>query len=1123
MASRTSCWFFSHCFLYLLGILCFQPLVLASELALGSSEQGVDFARDIRPILSDRCFTCHGPDGEQRATDLRLDDRDSALALAISLDQPAESELLKRIGSTDPDLVMPPPSTKLSVTAAELKLLERWIAEGAPYAEHWAFSPPQKVAPVALALPADPSPANTLPSDLDHWTSPAAHAIDRLVLKELLKRRLTPAVQADPVALLRRVTLDLTGLPPTLVELDAFRAEIDVLVAQGAPDAVETVYERSVDRLLASQKFGERMAVDWLDIARYADTFGYQSDRYRATWPWRDWVVGAFNDNLPLDQFITWQLAGDLLPEATPAQILATAFNRHHRQTNEGGSVEEEFRAEYVADRVNTFGAAFLGLTLECCRCHDHKYDPITQENYYQLSAFFNNIDESGLYSHFTDATPTPTLTLATDAQQPRWLELEQRIEQLQSELLELERTPEMPQLLAAWRSRFSDVRQRTPSADDSEKLVLRVMLKNSLNQALLGDYPLDELVDGKLPNRAHRDAPTADASQPPVAGEGKVSEAPELVLGKVGQALRFSGENNATFPAGGNFTRDRAFSFSMWLQTPTHFPRAVVFHRSRAWTDSASHGFELLLEDGKPSVALIHFWPGNALRLLARNPLPLNQWTHVAVTYDGSSQARGLKLFIDGSPIETDVVRDSLTREIHQGEAQELTLAQRFRDVGFKGGAIDELKVFNKNLTALEVKLLMLQDALPANVQEFLHNVSDELLGEFALDQLEPLKTKRQELAQQLTQIRQERSQLLDAIPQIMVMREMADQRPTFLLERGAYDSPGKPVTRGVPVAIGAQLPQADGPTRLDLARWLTDPQHPLTARVAVNRFWQMLFGRGIVATSEDFGLQGALPSHPELLDWLARDLIDSGWDVKRMLKQIVMSATYRQHSDPTSQLLALDPENIYLARGPSLRLSAEMIRDTALAASGLLVDRIGGPPVKPYQPPGLWEEKSGESYQRDVGEGSRRRSLYTFWKRTSPPPAMMTFDASNREVCVVNRQATMTPLQILVLLNDPQLVEAAVALGERASQADSSTPARLRFIFRSLCSREPTPREIEVLEQLYAEQHAYFSKAHAEVGALLKVGDHVPAAELDQVELVALSVVAQGLMSYDEFIMKR
>ncbi len=1099
MASQT------HRFLLLF---CSQLLFCHSLLGIEPTEpkpdEKVDFARDIRPILSDRCFICHGPDAEQRSSELRLDQRDSAIELAISIDNPSESELLKRIYSTDPDLVMPPPATKLSVTPAERELLARWISDGAPYAEHWAFAPPQKAEPPAVEL--------SVGESIDAaWSN---NSIDRFVLQALVAQRLEPSAQADPTTLIRRVTLDLTGLPPTPSDIDAFQAEIDSLIAAGSTNAVGIAYEKLVDRLLASEKFGERMAVDWLDVARYADTFGYQTDRYRATWPWRDWVVRAFNKNLPYDQFITWQLAGDLLDEPTDEQILATAFNRHHRQTNEGGSVEEEFRAEYVADRVNTFGAAFLGLTLECCRCHDHKYDPITQENYYQLSAFFNNIDESGLYSHFTDATPTPTLTLTNAEQQTQLNELESRIEQLQSDLHAMETAPEVTELVSQWRRRLRDVRQSDQTLPAGDPLTLHDLLENSLKHAMLGDYALDELVDGKLLNRVEPNVPRG--------GEGKLSESPEFVPGKVGQALRFSGENNATFPAAGNFTRDQAFSFSLWLKAPTHFPRAVIFHRSRAWTDAGSHGYELLIEDGRPSVALIHFWPGNALRIVSKDALTVNRWTHIAVTYNGSSLASGLKLFIDGDEVEVDVVRDSLTGEIHQGEANELTLAQRFRDVGFKDGEIDELKTFQKQLTALEVKVLMMRDALPANLVEYLHNVSEERLQEFGLRQIEAIHLRREPLVKQLEAARLERSQLLDAIPQIMVMREMPEIRPTFVLERGAYDAPRKPVTRAVPAAITPRL-QDDRPTRLDLANWLTDPQHPLTARVAVNRFWQSLFGRGIVSTSEDFGLQGEMPTHPELLDWLARDFIDTGWDVKRLLKQMVMSAAYRQQSNPTSKLLAVDPENLYLARGPATRLSAEMIRDAALASSGLLVEKMGGPPVKPYQPPGLWEEKSGEAYQRDVGEGSRRRSLYTFWKRTSPPPSMMTFDASNREVCVVNRQATMTPLQVLVLLNDPQMVEAAVALAERASREENSITEQLTFIFRSLCSREPTPQELSVLQQLYAEQHELFNGQTDAIQQLLKIGDHIVAEELDRSQLAALTVVAEGLMSYDEFIMKR
>ena len=1116
-------------------LLLLLPLFLPSYTALaddrapvGGVANEIDFARDIRPLLSDRCFLCHGPDAGQRASDLRLDMQSSAHQLAIEPGDAAGSELMRRITSDDADELMPPPDSNLKLKAGEQELLRRWIDQGGEYEQHWAF--------VAQVRPAAPEVKQTAWPRSD---------LDRFVLKRLEQEQLSASPPADAVTLIRRLSLDLTGLPPTLAELDAFVADY--------AEQPEAAYERLVDRLLSSERYGERMAVDWLDVARYADTYGYQADRYRAMWPWRDWVVQAFNQNLGYDDFITWQLAGDLLPDATREQILATAFNRNHRQTNEGGSVEEEFRSEYVADRVNTLGAAFLGLTLECCRCHDHKYDPITQREYYQFSSFFNSIDESGLYSHFTEATPTPTLLLADDRQAAELASVLAEIDTAQADLAQWQ--PSAAEF-AQWSSRLPDIRQTiaiphtSPTTGEAEpssadaKLptenqpiatneTLQTQLERALAESLVGDFSLDKLEEGKLFNRVDQ------------TWAGTTSDGPDAVAGRVGQGLRLSGDNTVSLKTGSDFTRDQPFTISLWLKAAERFDRAVIFHRSQAWTDSGSRGYELLIEDGKLSAGLIHFWPGNALRVVSTEELPLDRWVQVAVRYDGSSQAEGLSLFIDGQRVATDVVRDCLTKHIigHDAAAAiDLSFGQRFRDRGFKNGEIDELKVFTRDLSDLELKASYLRDAAPENLVEVLHNASQDALQDF-FSRRHPQRIG-QEAA--LRQLRERRSQLSSAITEIMVMREQPTERPTFVLLRGAYDAPREQVERALPASIlptklGAQA------SRVDLARWLVDPQHPLTARVAVNRFWQALFGQGLVSTAEDFGLQGAAPSHPELLDWLSVEFVESGWDVKRLLKTIVMSATYRQTSNTTPALLERDPENRLLARGPSGRLPAEMIRDCALAASGLLVETVGGAPVKPYQPEGLWEEKSGQKYERDTQAGSHRRSLYTYWKRTSPPPSMMTLDASNREVCVVHRQVTMTPLQTLVLLNDPQYVEAARGLAQRAMQTSMNESSASRrgasshieaqramearpdesaiaaFIFRSLTARVPSDAELSVLLNMFQVQKELMATDPAGREQWLSIGDHQPAQDIDPLGLAAWSAVASGLMSFDETVMKR
>ncbi|MDR3623428.1 MAG: DUF1553 domain-containing protein [Paludisphaera borealis] len=1028
----------------------------------------VDFNYEIRPILSDKCFHCHGPDPKNQKAGLRLDvlagatsETKSGIRAVVpgNLD---DSELIARITSDDEDERMPPKSLGRSLSPSEVELLKRWIEEGAEWKDHWAFITPARTAPPEVAA-----------------AGRIVNPIDRFVIARLEAEGLGLAPEATRERLIRRLSFDLTGLPPSLDAIDAF-------VADARPDA----YERLVDRLLASPRFGERMAVDWLDVARYADTFGYQADVYRAMWPWRDWVVNAFNTNLPYDKFISWQLAGDLAPRPSREQVLATAFNRHHRQTNEGGSIEEEWRTEYVADRTITFGSAFLGLTLECARCHTHKYDPITQNEFYSLFSFFNSIDESGLYSHFTDAVPTPTLRLTEADRERAVADVEKRLQSAEADL-------------------HGQAEARRPAFEAWLKSVDRKTPAPAL-AGRIGDFPLDAVDGGKTVNRA-------DAAKP-----ATVAEAPAPVEGRVGRALRFDGENSVTLPLG-NFDRYQPFSLGLWIKTPDVKDRAVVLRRSMAWTDAGSRGYQILIEDGKLTAALVHFWPGNAIGIAARDPLPINKWVHVGLTYDGSSRADGLILYVDGKPAPREVVRDKLTKNITGGGGDDLVIGQRFRDRGFKNGEVDDVQVFNRALTAVEAAQLF----DPTTIGKLL-SVDPKTLADADRDSLfayylANFDADHKGRLTALEGLRKERSGLVDSMAEIMVMKELPTPRPTFVLRRGAYDAPGEQVSPRTPASLLA-FP-ADAPrNRLGLARWLTDPRHPLTARVTVNRWWQSVFGRGLVATPEDFGSQGMLPSHPALLDWLARELVDSGWDVKRVLRLMVTSATYRQSSDASPELYARDPDNVLLAHGPRYRLPAEMVRDAALAASGQLVDVIGGPSVKPFQPAGLWEEKSNIPYVRDVGAGSHRRSMYTYWKRTSPPPAMLTFDAANREVCAVKRLPTATPLQALVLLNDTQYVEAARVLAERAArEGGSNLSDRLVFLVRVLTGRRPDDRELATLAALYRDQYDEFRSGRADADKLLAVGDAPRAPGVDPAEAAALTIVAQALLNYDETVMNR
>jgi hypothetical protein len=1041
-------------------------LVGAAAAAGAEPSRKVDFNFQVRAILSDKCFKCHGPDPRNRKAGLRLDTREGAFGTTPSGVTPIvpgdleASELYQRITAADEAERMPPKSLGRTLSSQEIELLKVWIEQGAEWKAHWSFLSP--------LTPASPSVQSR------SW---ARNPLDRFVLARLEAEHRTRSPEAGKERLIRRVTFDLTGLPATIAEIDQF-------LADGSPGA----YERLVDRLLASPRFGERMAVDWLDLARYADTYGYQADVYRAMWPWRDWVIAAFNGNLPYDQFITWQLAGDLLSSPTRAQVLATAFNRHHRQTNEGGSIEEEFRVEYVADRTNTFGTTFLGLTLECARCHSHKYDPITQKEYYQLFSFFANIDESGLYSHFTNAVPTPTLLLTSNEQERRIAAVEARICAAEAAL----------DRLASDHQPVFDQWLRSPKRP-----------REAVVRGLIGDFPLEAIDGGKVANRA-------DPRKP-----GQAAENPELVAGRIGRALRLSGENSVTLPLG-NFDRFEPFSLALWIKTPDVKDRAVIIHRSMSWTDAGSRGYQLLIENGKLSAGLIHFWPGNAIGIQAHKPLPINQWVHVAITYDGSSRAAGLALYVDGRRAPCDVIRDHLTKNITGGGNDNLTVGQRFRDRGFKHGLVDEIRVFDRVLTPLEVAQLCddqsLNRALASDPGALSQSQRRDLLAYY----LANIDSDFRAGLATLKDVRKERSTLVDPVPEIAVMNELPEPRPSFVLRRGAYDAP----TERVEPATPAALPHFDASwprNRLGLARWLTRADHPLTARVAVNRWWQALFGRGIVPTPEDFGSQGQLPSHPDLLDWLARAFIDSGWDVKHLVRLIVTSATYRQSSDAPAELLARDPDNVLLARGPRFRLPGEMIRDGALATAGLLVGTIGGPPVKPYQPSGLWEAKFGATYERDVGPGSHRRSLYTYWKRTVPPPAMLTFDATTREVCAAKRQTTATPLQALVLLNDPQFVEAARGIAQIAwTQGGSELTARLTYVFRALTGRRPTSRELATVQALYCDQYDEFQSGRSDPNKLLAVGDAPRDLALSSAECAAMTVVAQALLNYDETVTK-
>jgi hypothetical protein len=1021
----------------------------------------VDFNRDVRPLLSDRCFACHGPDSNKREAGLRLDSFEGATAKlksgnrAIVPGKPRESEIFTRIHETDPDEIMPPIKLNRPLTEAERATLVKWIEEGAGYTQHWAFIPPQKH-----------------PAPLVKNTAWPKDDIDRFVLEKLEPQQLTPNPEADRGTLLRRISFVLNGLPPSPEQIAAFAADT-------SPDA----YEKQIDALLASPRYGERMALDWLDIARFADTYGYQSDKECFVWPWRDWVINAFNKNLPYDQFLTWQIAGDLLPDATQEQRRATTFNRLHRQTEEGGSIEQEFRQEYVSDRVHTVGTAFLGLTLECSKCHDHKYDPLPQADYYSMCAMFGQIDECGLtpYSIGTTA-PEPSMRMVEPSQQP---ELEKRRAALEAALAAAKST------LTARDEAFAQWLTATPSLAPP---------------APSDHFTLDAFADGKLPN--------AIPNAKPGTTSGGVLVA---VPGSVNGAMQFDGDTVLQLDGVGGINRHQPLSISVRLFTPEKKMRALILHTGPSlfsqMADAA--GFEILMENGKLRWSCIHLWPGCAASIETQDDFPVGKWVNVTVTYDGTSSAAGMKIYHDGKPVAARELHDHLDKNI---TTEVMRVGARPRDDrGFAEGRMDELKVFRLALSPLEVADLH-EPVLDVTFNKAKAGDADAKASvrDHYLSRVDPETAKAREAVVAAKKALQDDFE--HRMPLIMVMKESPHPKPFHVLIRGDYASPdlNRPVEPSPPVAIMPFDPKAPK-NRLGLSRWMTDPANPLVSRVAVNRLWMMCFGNGIVATQENFGMQGDPPSHLELLDTLAQDFSHNGWDVKRMLKRILMSATFRQASANTREKREKDPKNQLLSRGPAYRLSGEAIRDQALLAAGLLVEKQGGPSVKPWQPAGVWSEAgaSGGDYHPDGGEGLHRRSLYTYRKRTAPPPSMLTLDAGSREICQPRRLTTNTPLQPLVFLNDQGFFECARFLAKRAIKEQPEGPeTQMQRAFLLLTSRPPAPAEMTALRELHARQIETFTADKPAAKAVS--GEENPA-------LAAMVIVCSTILTSDAALTNR
>ncbi len=1026
-------------------LLLLAAALLPAAVRAAEPTPSVEFNRDIRPLLSDNCFFCHGPDQGKRKANLRLDDEESARRVLAAGD-PAGSELYRRITAEDEAKRMPPAKSGRRLTPQQTDLVRRWIEQGAKWQKHWAFLPPRR--------PPTPAVKDT------RWPR---NGIDNFVLARLEQEGLKPSPEADRLTLLRRVTLDLTGLPPTPEEADAF-------LADQSPDA----YERVVDRLLASPRYGERMAIRWLEAARYADTNGYQSDGERFMWRWRDWVIDAFNSNMPFDRFTVEQLAGDLLPNATLEQKIATGFNRNHRGNGEGGVIAEEYAVEYVADRVETTATVWLGLTVGCARCHDHKFDPVKQKEFYQLFAFFNNVPENGKAIKYGNSPPYAKAP--TPRQQEELHQLEDR--------------------LKAAEQRFAGLATELDAAQRRWEGSLDGNADWATDDGLVAHLELDD--GGKF-----------------VDGDAAFAE------GRRGRAAVFDGRRYLDGGDVADFGFYDKFSLAAWVKSRPQDGGTVL---SRTADEPKGEGYAVALRDGKVQVNLVKRWLDDALRVETEERLD-EGWHHVLVTYDGSRVAAGVKVYVDGRPAKLTVLLDELNQSFETKEPFRVGAgggpAARFR------GLIDEVRVYDRILTPDEAEALATPDSLTAIAAvpaERRSSGQAKKLRACFLERHAPDAVRQ--AWRDVISLRRERDRLLESFPTTMVMEEMPTPRDTFVLQRGAYDRRGEKVGPGTP-AVLSPWPDALKKDRLGLARWLVVPDNPLTARVAVNRMWQTFFGVGLVKTVDDFGSQGEPPSHPELLDWLATEFMASGgrespgWDVKRLQRLIVTSATYRQSSRLTKELLQRDPDNRLLARGPRLRLPAEMVRDQALAASGLLVERLGGPSVRPYQPAGLIRELTGgDDYKQDHGPDLYRRGLYTFWKRTVAPPMMTTFDAALRETCVVRQTRTNTPLQALTLLNDVTFVEAARVLAQRVMREAATPEERLTRAFRLLTGRPPRPAELKVLADGLRRHREDFAKDLDAARKLVGVGESPPDPALDVTELAAYTAVASLILNLDETI---
>ncbi|MEA5257792.1 DUF1553 domain-containing protein [Arcicella aquatica] len=1055
---------------------CSPTLPEEVEVAMREVPAELDYNIHVKPILSDKCFACHGPDKAKQKAGLRLDLAEFAYAdlpenpnkVAINPGNLAKSEFFHRIISDDPNYVMPTPSSHLSLTAKEKAVLIKWIKEGAEYKPHWAF-----VKPVMTDVP-----------EVENEEL-VKNPIDNFIQEKLAEEQLSPSKEASKEILLRRLSLDLTGLPPSVQEMDAF-------LKDNSPNA----YEKQVNRLLNSPHYGEKMAVDWLDLARFADSHGYTVDRLRDMSPYRDFVISAFNKNLPYDKFVHWQLAGDLMPKPTKEMMIATAFNRNHQQNMEGGIVEEEFQTEYVIDRTNTFGDAFLGLSVGCAKCHDHKYDPISQKNYYQLFSFFNNVKEAGQIS-WDDALPTPTMMLPTKRQ-------EQILHFINTKIAQQEKT----------------IDKQIREADGSfQKWLTNKSYKTLAKESIpkIGLQALYTFEDGTLKN-------TVNPKQVAVMRResGQTGDIPVFESTPKGKTMLMDGDVFLDLIEVGVFRKSQAFTVGIWVNIPKELKEGVILHKSQAERLYNFRGYHLYLKDNKLELNMAHTAPSDAITKVTKQPVLRNQWIQLTITYDGSSKANGFKLYQNGQEMSMETKTDQLKKDILFRTAIQpgLQIGGWWRGLGFKNGKVDDISVYNRVLSPYEINVLAQKASWATIATKNNNQLSAPEISSLKAYYLSAIYPALQHSRKVLEQFRTTLADSTENIEELMVMQEMPKPKKAHILLRGNYDAFGEEVFPNTPESVLA-YPDDLPKNRYGLAQWLTHEDHPLTARVAVNRFWQNFFGVGLVKTTEDFGNQGEMPSHPKLLDWLAITFRKSGWDVKKLNKLIVMSATYRQDSRVNKETREKDPENRLLAHGPVNRMTAEMIRDNALMASGLLNPVIGGKSVKPYQPEGLWEINN-TTYKADSGKSVYRRSLYVVVKRAVPNPTLATFDATSRSSCVVRRQKTNTPLQALVTLNDPTFVEASKVMGEQMAKIGDVNKGII-YIYRKLTGRTPQPQEVALLAQLQRVSRAKFQQYPQKAKGILKAGQYVVDKKLDTSLIAANTLVTNTILNSDATLTKR